>query len=205
MRILGLDSGEETGYAIIDAANGQMSVHTYGVIPITHPGLGGLLKDVWFWLRQYEECVIVFEEFIISPKLRTTKEAAEVRGVIRLFCSIYGTLQESESYAPATIRSALECKNKAEIRKMIQDDILGYKVRGKDHVTDAMAVALCHAVKLGLWDIPRTKKDRDFSLTRQLGGHQAKSPQTLEAVESMSAAELGEALKAGKIKVGRRC
>jgi Holliday junction resolvasome RuvABC endonuclease subunit len=202
VRILGLDPGEETGYGCIDVADKVLTVVEYGVIPITKPGLEGLLQNTWAWLNNSAPKWLdaaCFEEFIIAPKMRTTKESTEVRAIIRLWATIN---QIGVAYYPATVRAQTGCKNKVAIRKWVEDT-LGFKVRGKDHVPDALSIAMCHAIKLGLW-YPTGLNQPDFSLTRKLGGKQTKSPQTVEEVAKMSATELGDALKAGKIKVGRQ-
>ncbi|MCE5200825.1 MAG: crossover junction endodeoxyribonuclease RuvC [Armatimonadota bacterium] len=202
MKILGLDPGESTGFALIEVAGEEMNLIDYGEIPVLNPGLDGLLESVWFWLTGgFVDTQIAFEEFIASQKLRTTRESVEVRGVIRLYCRSY--CKEWAAYYPATVRSQLGVTNKREARDFI-NKLLGFKLRGRDHVSDALAVALCHALKLGLWT-PHidVSKGADFSLDRKLGGKQVKNKLAEEDVRSMSSEELRQAMNSGKIKIGR--
>lgn len=200
-KILSLDPGEETGYAIIDFADQTMTVLTYGVIPITSPGLGGLLLNVAHWVDKHlpEVDLAAFEDFIPSQRLRTTREAGEVRGVIR-YVGELTTPGKVTAYMPQSVRSALGLKDKKAIRAFIQD-LLGFKVRGKDHVTDAIAVGMCHAVKLGLWHPNKFAQSGDFSLTRELGGKQTSN--NPDELAKLRGAELAAAIKSGKVRIGK--
>jgi Holliday junction resolvasome RuvABC endonuclease subunit len=199
MRISGLDPGESTGFAIIDVTNDNLEVIDYGEIAVTKPGLPALLRAIWTFVGEHRG-VIVFEEFIPSQKMRTTKEAAEVRGVIRLRTS-FPDCAGSTSYYPATIRSQLGCKNKVEVKAFVER-ILGMKIRGKDHVHDAMAAAMCHAIKLGIWQ-PRMdlRGQGDFTLTRKLGGGGGKK---IDITGDITDAQAVAMVQSGKARVGRR-
>lgn len=202
VRILALDPGEETGFAFIDFAEQKMILQDHGVIPVTSPGLGGLLWSVWHWLelKVGDDLLLVFEEFILAPKMRTTKEAAEVRGAIRLFGTINIAAGTMTSYYPQSVRAALGLKNKKEIRAFIQN-LLGFKIRGKDHVTDAIAIGMCHAVKLGLWYPNKYAQEGDFSLTRNIGGKQTSSDP--DELAKLRGPELAAAIKSGKVRFGK--
>ncbi len=201
-KILALDPGEEVGFAFIDFTEQKMILGDYGVIPVTLPGVGGLLRCVWQWLNSAValDQFIVFEEFILAPKMRTTKEAAEVRGVIRLFGTTNIAAGTMTSYYPQSVRAALGLKNKKEIRAFIQN-LLGFKIRGKDHVTDAIAIGMCHAVKLGLWYPNKHAQEGDFSLTRNIGGKQTSSDP--DELAKLRGPELAAAIKSGKVRFGK--
>lgn len=200
MRILALDPGEACGFAVIEVSGDTLQVLDYGEIPILHPNLDGMLKDVWNWLRSRSEknTEVAFEEFIPSQKIKTTREAAEVRGVIRLWTSLcekpYGT------YSAAKVRGTLGVKNKAEARTLVER-LIGMKVRGRNHVADAFAVAICHALHVSTWAPKIDVSGGDFTLNRKLGGK--KLPKDVDP-EKMSKTELSEALRSGEIRVGRR-
>jgi Holliday junction resolvasome RuvABC endonuclease subunit len=150
--ILGLDPGNEVGFAIINVDGSTLDVVDYGTIPTLQPGIGGMLWSVLKWLEinaTDAEQQLVFEEFICSHRIPSSKESHEVRGVIRLFCYMHkhGNWQ---AIVPATIRSQLSVKNKKEVRQWVES-ALGFKPGGKDHVPDAFAVAMAYAIKNGLW------------------------------------------------------
>ena len=196
MKILALDPGEETGYAIIETEGDNIKTSDYGVIPVIHPGLDGLLFSVWQWLEiNHSDCFIVFEDFIPSMRLKTTKESVEVRGIIRLFCFLYSSKLWA-SYYPATVRNQLGVKNKAEARKLVEQ-ILGFKVRGKDHVPDAIAVGMAHAIKVGAWiaHIDLSNQEKPSKVQRR--GKDINP-------DNMSNQEIVEAIQRGDIKVGSK-
>jgi Holliday junction resolvasome RuvABC endonuclease subunit len=195
MRILALDPGESTGFAYIEIDNGNLLVQSYGEIPITHPGLHGMLCDIHHWLTDQVSDVVLFEEFIISPRLRTSKESIEARAVIRLFASGWH-IGDWAALHPATVRSALGVKNKTEIRRLVES-ILGFKVRGKDHVTDAIALGMAYAIKQGVW-YPTAINTGDFSLSDRTGSAKRKTP--AQATDD----ELREMVKRGEVAVRGR-
>jgi Holliday junction resolvasome RuvABC endonuclease subunit len=206
MIILALDPGEETGYAKIEIDGlKDIKVIDYGTIPVINPGIDGLLDSVWLWLHRetppgkQSEITIVFEDFIPSSRLRTSREAAEVRGIIRLFCiQRYLSHRRSNhwaSYQPATVRAQLSVANKKGARLFVER-VLGFKVKGKDHVPDAFAVALCHAIKTGTW-IPHIDCSQPMPERGAMRNGREIDPST------MMPEELRAAINSGKVRVGK--
>lgn len=198
MIVLGLDPGEATGYALIKITDdGGFMPAGYGTIPQLKAGIGGLLVSVYDWFDSVPSFTdLAFEEFICSQRMRTTREAGEVRGVIRLWAE--RSFPDYKGYYPATIHSRLACKNKKEVRALVEK-LIGFKVKGADHVTDAFAVALVHGIALGAL----TKLDfrpADFTLTRKIGGRQTAMPGPDEEITTERAVAL---LNAGKATVKR--
>jgi Holliday junction resolvasome RuvABC endonuclease subunit len=200
MIILALDPGEETGYAKIEIDGlKNLKVTDYGTIPVINPGLDGLLDSVWLWLYRetppgkQSEITIVFEDFIPSSRLRTSRESVEVRGVIRLFCT--QRCHYWASYQPATVRAQLSVANKKEARLFVER-VLGFKLKGKDHIPDAFAVALCHAIKAGKW-IPQIDLSRPLPERRAARNGREVDP------SKMTPEELRAAINSGKVRVGK--
>lgn len=198
MIILGLDPGEEMGYGRIEVSRDSIKAIDYGVIPVTKPGIDGLLISVYEWLQALDvgDMHIAFEEFIPSQKLRTSRESVEVRGIVRLWCAMCVSRKQWAAYAPATVRSQLSAKNKADVRQIVEL-VLGYKVRGKDHVPDALGVALCHAIKTGLWS-PR------FDYRHPQVERKSPAKKGVKDPSDMSPEELRKAINSGDVRIGRR-
>lgn len=159
-RILALDPGETSGYGLIEVERG-VRVVTYGIIPRLRPHSAGLVYSVRQWLEwaaptfnlRGSDCDVAFEEAIQNYKAPTRTEAAEVRGVIREWCAINKPV-DSFAYTPTQIRLQLGLPLKGTVKsdmRMWVERALGYKPCGPDHVTDALGIALCHALKIGAW------------------------------------------------------
>ena len=204
MRILALDPGVSTGWAIIDVEPHRISAVSYGVIPIIKPGIEGLVsctREFLNWaVRSYSlresSCDVVFEEMIKTYKVPTMREALEVRGVIRDWC-VQNKPVDSFAYDPNEIRRQLGLPLKGKVKTYVAEfvkRVLGYKPVGPDHVTDAFAVGIAHAVKTGVWHARITLPQS------VLAGENRSAPRTKGTMpDRMSSAEYLEMLRAGKI------
>ena len=149
MIILGLDPGLKTGYAIVcatpqtaDIPRSAVRIMGYGIIPIIGEGRKAFVDSVRDWLERVEYDEAAFSEIVQMPKCPTSHAAIEVQGVIRAWGAV--------GYHPSTIHSQLGTANKADTRQFTKR-VLGWQPQGEDHVSDAIAAALCHALKLGVW------------------------------------------------------
>jgi len=202
MLILGIDPGEESGYALIDVRGETIRVHDYGSVPVTEPGLVGLTVSTWRWIEAYtphepEIDQVAFEEWIPSYRMRTSKESTEVRAAIRLWCALHRAAETWWPMTPQAVRSRLSCRDKRDVRTFVERAI-GMKPKGPDHVADAFGVALACGLMLGVWT-PR------IDLTRQVS--QPKRPRLQKPepdLDMMTTDDLRDAINRGKIRVGRR-
>lgn len=144
MRILGLDPGESTGYAVIDVEGERLEVVSYGVVAVTAPGREGLVQSIAEFCTADTSDSGAFSEIVQMPKVPTSHKALEVQGVVRMF--------GFTGYNPSTVHSQLGTRKKADTRALV-GRILGFQIRGDsgDHIRDAFAAAFCHALKLGVW------------------------------------------------------
>jgi Holliday junction resolvasome RuvABC endonuclease subunit len=168
--ILGLDPGESTGFGLISVEKSRIEVITYGVIPRLRPGVDGLMWSVRTWLEwaaptfglRGSDCDIAFEEAIDSYRVKTRREALEARGVIREWCATNKPV-DSFPYTPMQVRLQLGLPLKGSVKKDMAWWVaraLGYNPCGPDHVTDALGVALCHALVIGGWQAHIRLPDR---------------------------------------------
>jgi Holliday junction resolvasome RuvABC endonuclease subunit len=199
-RILGLDPGNEVGYALIEVSGDSLQVVDYGTIPTIQPGLDGMLWSIWRWLEENAsspDVQLVFEDFICSHRIPSSKESHEIRGVIRLFCFLHkkGTWQ---SLVPATIRSQLGIANKKEAKAWVEA-ALGFKPGGKDHIPDSFAVAMACAVRQGLWQ-------PSISFRKEAAQIPTKRTTITSKIDpdNLTDEQLQKGLRDGTIRVGRR-
>ncbi len=211
-RILGLDPGETTGYALLEAEKTGIRALTYGVIPRLRPGASGLVYSVREWLEwaaptfdlRGSDCDIVFEELILSYQSKTRKESLEARGVIREWCATNKPV-DSFAYSPSQVRQQLGLPLKGSVKKdmaMWVERALGYRPCGPDHITDACGVALCHALKIGVWRAHITlpqKQAKGLSVAVKTTDGCVETSVRPQAESRMTAAEFREAIARGEL------
>jgi len=206
MRVLGLDPGETTGFALIDVSGKHLEAVTYGIIPRLYPGDAGLVKSVREWLEFFTVVQklrtsgneFAFEEAIARYRMPTRREAVEVRAVIREWLIINKPV-DFKSYTPQEIRSQFGLPQKGPVKAATADFVskcLGYKPNGPDHVTDAFAVALCHALHLNIW-LPQIDMRKYSAMASRAVGHRSKPID----VGRMTSAELRDAINSGKVRL----
>jgi Holliday junction resolvasome RuvABC endonuclease subunit len=162
-RILALDPGLTTGFALIDLSGSgkTLTVLDYGVVPIVRAGQAGFVGSLHEWLERYvvwwdlrgSGCDIVFEEGLPCYRLPTRKEATEARGVIRAWCELHKPVDHF-GYLPNEVRSQLSLPTRGPVKTAAATFVaraLGFRPIGPDHVTDAFAIALAHALRQNYW------------------------------------------------------
>jgi hypothetical protein len=208
--ILALDPGKSTGFAKLEFDGESVKLLDCGEIPITLPTDGGRLTCVWDWLNDvwlntvpHKITQITFEEFVRSKFIPSDKEAHEVRGVIRLFCSqpcLEAGLRWSPM-SPSEITSQLGvggAKGQAARRRTFVDKVLGFKVQGRDHVRDAIAVGLAYAIRENLWQ-PRFELRADISSVNL-----SRKPRSLtrdKTTDSLTDEQIRDGIRRGTIPV----
>ncbi|MEK7388499.1 MAG: crossover junction endodeoxyribonuclease RuvC [Elusimicrobiota bacterium] len=151
MKILGIDPGmHETGWAVLDGANGAPNLVASGVIrtmPVLalaqrlnaiHRALSAVLAQ-----HKPESCAI--EEMFFTTRAHTVRATLQARGVVLLaVAQAGGTVVE---YNPKTVKLSLTGSGRAEKAQMqaVVQKALGLKeVLRPNDVADAAAIALCH-------------------------------------------------------------
>lgn len=202
MRVLGLDPGVNTGFAIIDVTTDTLRAVSYGVIPVVHGGATGLVKSTLEWLDwaagcfdlRGSDCDIAFEEMVYSPR-PTHREAHEVRGVIRGWCEQNKPV-DTFGYSPDQVRDQLGIPQVRGVKQMVKTVVtraLGYTPTGPDHGWDALAVAIAHAIRINAW----------HARLRPIVPSQGKAAKVTSIAGAlparMTAAEFRDMIKAGRI------
>lgn len=153
MRILGVDPGLQcTGYGLIEASGGTLRLIEGGVIrtdsraPLSlrlrtlHDGLAGIL-------REYEPgCVVVEELYTKYAHPRTAILMGHARGMALLAAGEHGVTVVG--YPASLIKRALTGNGratKAQVGRMVCQVLRLDQPPSPDDVTDALALALCHA------------------------------------------------------------
>lgn len=153
MRILGIDTGlADTGYGIIDAANGICRVVEAGVISTSadesldarlyriHETLGQIIDE-------FEVGRIVVEDLYAEyPHPRTAIMMGHARGVVILAAAQRAV--RVESYAASMVKKSLTGNGRAskdQVREMVVRTLKLADPPSPDHVSDALALAICHA------------------------------------------------------------
>jgi hypothetical protein len=118
----------------------------YGIIPIAGSRVDDLVFGTMKWVRGNHLAEVaqhlVFSAIPYLPKRRTHFPSIEVQGVIRAAGGI--------GYNPSTIHSQLGTRNKADTTQFVTR-VLGWKPVSISHIADAFAAAMCHALKIGVW------------------------------------------------------
>jgi crossover junction endodeoxyribonuclease RuvC len=157
MRVLGIDCGtERTGYGIVETDGRRHSLVVCGVIR-TSPRkplearlvqIAAGLRDL---IRTYEPADAAVEAVFYSTNVKTALKLAHVRGVALM------TVAESGlglgEYSPAEVKGSVVGYGRAEkhqVQMMVQSLLrLNDRIESED-AADALAVAICHAVRAGV-------------------------------------------------------
>jgi len=164
VRILSLDPGESTGYALLHCSNSGQTIQAldYGVIVLLHPGDGGLVRSICDWLEEFcrrwefrpSGNEVVFEDYIRTYKSPRSKESIEAVGAVRLWCENNKPV-DYRTYTPQEWRSAVGLPLKGPyIKRAARQFVsrcLGYLPNGADHGWDALAIGIVYAIQAGAW------------------------------------------------------
>jgi crossover junction endodeoxyribonuclease RuvC len=149
--ILGVDPGTaSTGYGVIDARGGRLSVVAGGVIK-TAPEeplerrLGGIFAIVSDLLDRHEPEAVAIEDIFFGRNVRTAFAVGQARGVV---LGAAGIRQIAcFAYTPQAIKLSVCGSGQApkdQVQRMVAT-LLGLdRPPEPDHAADALAVAICH-------------------------------------------------------------
>jgi crossover junction endodeoxyribonuclease RuvC len=160
MVILGIDPGTATtGFGLVRTLDKDVEVMDWGLIETDKEGTTGKrLQSIFFQiteiLKKQKPSVMAIEKIFFATNAKTAIGVGQATGVMILAAT--NTKVPVFEYAPGTIKKMVAGDGRAD-KKMVQKSvrvILGNKVRSKakkrthfDNAADALAVALCHAIK----------------------------------------------------------
>lgn len=155
IRVLGVDPGTRTlGYGVLDVApRGKLDVVECGVVRLPpkplEVRLEAIFHDLGEIIRRREPDVLAIEDVFGGKNFRSALKVGEARGVVVLAAQRSG-LKICE-YAPASVKRAATGNGAADKRQVQKAMVRLLALRSAPEptdVTDALAVAFCHARKL---------------------------------------------------------
>ena len=153
MRVLGIDPGTAAcGYGIVHESGGRLKAIDFGwwQTPARRRP-ERRLKTIFDGVSELiEECrprAVALEESFVGVDARTALSVGQARGAVLVAAASFGV--ECAEYAPARVKQAV-CgygrAEKAQVQRMVMA-ILGLRSPPTpQHASDALAVAICHAL-----------------------------------------------------------
>jgi crossover junction endodeoxyribonuclease RuvC len=153
VRVLGIDPGTAAcGYAIVHESDGRLRALAHGCwhTPARErpeQRLRTIFEGVRELVAQHEPDAVALEESFVGADARIALSVGQARGVVLVASALAGV--ECAEYAPSRVKQAV-CgygrAEKAQVARMVQT-ILGLSSPpASTHASDALAVAICHAL-----------------------------------------------------------
>jgi crossover junction endodeoxyribonuclease RuvC len=153
VKVLGIDPGTAAcGYGIVQEDHGRLEAVDFGW---WHTSSGERLelrlKTVFEGVRDLIDLhapdAVALEESFVGADARTALSVGQARGAVLVACALVGV--DCREYAPSTVKQAV-CgygrAQKDQVQRMVKT-ILGLQaVPTPHHASDALAVAICHAL-----------------------------------------------------------
>ena len=159
MIILGIDPGTaRCGFGVIEETGGALRLLECGLIdtPAGTP-TGARLTAIYSRLNEliitHKPAAVAVEELFYGNNAKTAIAVGQARGVI-LLAAAHNAVRTAE-YTPPQIKLAVTGYGKADkeqVRSMVKTVLNLKELRGHDDVSDAVAVAICHAFSCRLTD-----------------------------------------------------
>jgi crossover junction endodeoxyribonuclease RuvC len=153
VKVLGIDPGTAAcGYGIVHESDGRLRAELHGWwktsagqrperrLKIIFDGVGELIAE-------HRPDVVALEESFVGADARTALSVGQARGVVLVASALAGV--ECAEYAPARVKQAV-CgygrAEKAQVSRMVQAILSLDAPPSSSHASDALAVAICHAL-----------------------------------------------------------
>jgi crossover junction endodeoxyribonuclease RuvC len=153
VRVLGIDPGTAAcGYAIVHESEGRLRAldHGWWQTPAherTELRLKTIFERVQELVAQYEPAAVALEESFVGVDARTALSVGQARGAVLAASALAGV--ECAEYAPARVKQAVCGYGRAEkgqVQRMVQTILALKSPPSSTHASDALAVAICHAL-----------------------------------------------------------
>ena len=153
MKVLGIDPGTAAcGYGLVCQEGNKLRVVDHGAWK-TRPGepLADRLKAVFDAIGDLIDApapvAVALEESFVGADARTALSVGQARGAILVAAAARDV--RCIEYAPARVKQAV-CgygrADKAQVQRMVQVILGMERAPTPDHASDALAVAICHAL-----------------------------------------------------------
>jgi len=174
MRILGVDPGSEaTGYGLIESDGSALRLVTFGVIraPVRSPFHERLLRvhrGLTELLSREAADTLAVEEVFYAANVQSALKLGHARGIVLLVAA----QQELplHEYSPLEVKRAITGYGRAEkkqVQGMVQFLLRMPEPPTPDDAADALAVAICHAHRMGSGEARTGRQKRWRSLPGQ--------------------------------------
>ena len=160
MKVVGIDPGTAAcGYGIVHERGGRLRAIGHGVwrtSPRTRSQerLQTIFDGVRELLAEHEPDAVALEESFVGADARTALSVGQARGAVLVAAASAGV--DCAEYAPARVKQAV-CgygrADKGQIQRMVKLVLALEGTPSSDHETDALAVAICHALAPPLLEV----------------------------------------------------
>jgi len=153
VKVIGIDPGTAAcGYGIVHESGGRLKAvdHGWWKTPSrrrTELRLKTIFDGVQELIEDFRPDAVALEESFVGVDARTALSVGQARGVVLVAAASLGV--ECAEYAPSRVKQAV-CgygrAEKAQVQRMVMA-ILGMRTAPTpQHASDALAVAICHAL-----------------------------------------------------------
>jgi crossover junction endodeoxyribonuclease RuvC len=153
VRVLGIDPGTAAcGYAIVHESDGRLRAldHGWWQTPSRERPelrLKTIFEGVQELVGQYAPDAVALEESFVGADARIALSVGQARGAVLVASALAGV--ECAEYAPARVKQVV-CgygrAEKAQVSRMVQTILSLTAPPSSTHASDALAVAICHAL-----------------------------------------------------------
>jgi len=153
VRVLGIDPGTAAcGYGIVHESGGRLKAvdHGWWKTPSrrrTELRLKTIFDGVQELIEDFRPDAVALEESFVGVDARTALSVGQARGVVLVAAASLGV--ECAEYAPSRVKQAV-CgygrAEKAQVQRMVTAILGMRKPPTPQHASDALAVAICHAL-----------------------------------------------------------
>jgi crossover junction endodeoxyribonuclease RuvC len=150
--VVGIDPGTAAcGYGIVHESEGRLRALGHGcwTTPAgrrTELRLKTIFDGVAALIGEFQPAAVVLEESFVGADARTALSVGQARGAVLVACAVGGV--DCAEYPPATVKQTVCGYGRAEkgqVERMVKA-ILGTRDELSTHASDALAVAICHAL-----------------------------------------------------------
>ena len=153
MTVLGIDPGTAAcGFGIVREKGNRLKALDYGwwkTAASERPELRlkTIFDGVTELIEEWRPRAVVLEESFVGVDARTALSVGQARGVVLVAAASFGL--ECAEYAPSRVKQAV-CgygrAEKAQVQRMVQAILALSSVPTPHHASDALAIAICHAL-----------------------------------------------------------
>jgi crossover junction endodeoxyribonuclease RuvC len=152
--VLGIDPGTaSTGFGVVSVDGSSLRMLDHGVIS-TGPRSGAsqrlaeIHRRIAGLIAQHTPDEAAMEDLFVGVNPRNVLTVGQARGAVLAACGLAGL--EAAAYPPAEVKAAV-CgfgrAEKSQVQRMVGVMLGADLSAATDHATDALAVAICHAVR----------------------------------------------------------